>query len=100
MRILIGLSSLFLAVLLTSCASASPPSQVATEYITQLVEVRPAMTTALAADPLYCPAVLPAANVDLTDGYVGCGQIAADNAGQVRGLQRLILGREPSPPDI
>ena len=100
MRMMIGIMAGCLALLATSCAAALPPLQAETEYITQLVEIRPQMTAALAADPLVCPAALPAINGEIAGAYLGCAAIAAGSAGQVRDLQRLILGREPSPPDI
>ena len=99
MRMLTGVLALCLGVLVTSCASASPPQQAETEYITQFVEIRPAMTAALAADPALCPAIRPAENADLTDGYIHCATLAAANAGQVSGLQRLIEDGEAVPPD-
>ena len=101
-RTLIGVAAAFLALSLTSCASASPRSPetiTETEYITQLVEVRPQMTAALAADAEVCAARMPADNGSLAAGYLDCAAIAANNACRITALQAVIEG-EPVPPDI
>ena len=99
-RTLIGLASACLALSLTSCASASPPSlEVETEYITRIVEVRPQMTVDQEQAPATCPAILPVNNAVLSADYLACAVIASDNGGQVESLQSLILGRDPSPPE-
>jgi len=100
MRMLIGVIALCLAPWLTSCASASPPLEVETEYITQIVEAPILLTADQARAPEVCPAILAIANGDLTDALLGCAAIAAANAGQVLDLQTVIGETNADPPDI